>query len=847
MLRDLAASDLLLGRYVVEQIRVPSLFDDDSRGNPLFRAVDVVPPFVRVAAKIDLVPTGTSLLDRPAGTGAIARAAALLARLEHSNIVRCLAFGMHESRATLITEWIQGPTLDVAPLNADERFEVALRLTEAVAYMHEQGILHRDIKPKNIVVGRRDGRPHPVLIDFDTAIVLGEDRPASGTIGWAAPEQLVDASCHLDRRSDIYSLGAVLAFLFTGRNPIDGPIEDAAARQILDPRPLVVPCADPALAALIASMLARERHARPASCEEVAQVLRDIRDGVAVATTHTARLRSRVWNPTLFVDLAPVDDITRELLTLHGRQGPRVAERVALLREFSHAEALRQAEIAVATGRMARAQELALAHAEAGEPRASLVMARVELFVRRVKRATHWAERAGSEGAMLLTRCHLLAGDIERARAAFAGVETRAAASDPPEMMALCLALQVPWPAAVALDQVGHDALRSHLVKAMRGDAHRRSPFEGQLTQDPSARLLLQIAQRPNGEAEALARSSAECWERGDLDGAARLVLGSAHALGPHDVLLIPLIRSLVAMDQIQLAIDFADRARDRLGPIAIAALASALMRLAGSAGGETRDRALEALAQMNAQHLERGEADWVDLCRRAAVSACTFDWLAIHRAWTRTRNGTAGVDHLIRHHAHLSLRDWRAARSEAIATFDSNNALGPDIAQGLACTYLAQGDGPSAALAIGLVRDDVSLYARWMFAATLGQSAATAWAEAAELNAPDDREVACVAAIVRGTSAPMVLLPGLWLALALRQLDPSRFIEQLPSHAFALLQREALWGDLTVATRMARRLRGDDIVAAWRVALTGRGRADGETVARILAITTRYREHCNG
>jgi len=157
--------------------------------------------------------------------------------------------GFHQARATLVTEWVDGQTLTRASptLTRDERFEVGIQLAEALAHVHDRGILHRDIKPENMIVRRslaRLGgatRVRAVLLDFDTALThFGEARAASGTLGWAAPEQLTDHAWWLDRRADVYSLGAVLTFVFSGRSRLDGDKSDAVFRQCLDPRAIEV-------------------------------------------------------------------------------------------------------------------------------------------------------------------------------------------------------------------------------------------------------------------------------------------------------------------------------------------------------------------------------------------------------------------------------------------------------------------------------------------------------------------------------------------------------------------------------------------------------------------------------
>lgn len=309
VLRAIMHGQPVLGRYVVEGARPGGLYADESRGNPLFSARATTPPFARVAIKLDLVPTGEPRdpLTRAPGEGPLARAAAMLARLEHPGIVRLVAFGLHERRATLVTEWVEGATLTrTAPrLERDDRFEVAIQLAEALACVHKEGFLHRDVKPENVMVGRVRGKPRAVLLDFDTALMsLGEERPPSGTLGWAAPEQLLDEAAWLDRRADVYSLGATLTLLFSGQPPFPADRSEVAFQQSLSgtaPRvALSGKPGDTALVELLMAMLARERGGRPASMTEVSARLREIRSRARAsgATSYAGAASGILAGPT---------------------------------------------------------------------------------------------------------------------------------------------------------------------------------------------------------------------------------------------------------------------------------------------------------------------------------------------------------------------------------------------------------------------------------------------------------------------------------------------------------------------------------------------------------------------
>lgn len=148
----------------------------------------------------------------------------ILARLEHPNIARLIDGGVDSrGRPYFVMEWVDGlPLTDYADahgLDADARLRVFLKLCDAVAHAHRQLVVHRDLKPGNILV---DTRGEPKLLDFGIAKVLEsdntQDTSATGarffTRAYAAPEQLRGEP--VTTATDIYALGAVLFELLSG-------------------------------------------------------------------------------------------------------------------------------------------------------------------------------------------------------------------------------------------------------------------------------------------------------------------------------------------------------------------------------------------------------------------------------------------------------------------------------------------------------------------------------------------------------------------------------------------------------------------------------------------------------
>src|SRR5262249_12214817 len=153
-------------------------------------------------------------------------------------------------------------------------------LARALQAAHDQGIIHRDIKPSNILI-HRSGQPK--LADFGLARSLHDAGRLSGSgdlIGtpqYMSPEQILDAPEDVDARTDVYSLGAVLYEMLTGRRAVDGPNVLAILRRLTDEEPVPVRAVNPAVpqevADLCARAMARDRAERFASAGEFAEAI----------------------------------------------------------------------------------------------------------------------------------------------------------------------------------------------------------------------------------------------------------------------------------------------------------------------------------------------------------------------------------------------------------------------------------------------------------------------------------------------------------------------------------------------------------------------------------------------
>lgn len=210
-------------------------------------------------------------------------------RLNHPNTIRIYDFGKVDDVLFMVLEVLKGRSLAQiidgdGPLPTRRAIKVAVQICDSLAEAHQQGVIHRDLKPDNIHIEKMLGNPdHVKVLDFGIAKLQYGDRFASdndgntdpnlicGTPSYMSPEQ-IDGRGDIDERTDVYGLGILLYEMLTGVPPFfaDAPF-DVLLMQLNDSPPsLPVSSSVPAaLSALVDAMLAKERGARPESCHAV--------------------------------------------------------------------------------------------------------------------------------------------------------------------------------------------------------------------------------------------------------------------------------------------------------------------------------------------------------------------------------------------------------------------------------------------------------------------------------------------------------------------------------------------------------------------------------------------------
>ncbi len=227
--------------------------------------------------------------------------------LAHPGIVPVFDVGDHQGAPYLVMEFVAGRTLADA-LKRGERFpldrvcEIGQQIAEALGYAHRQGVIHRDVKPANILMTSREvyGYERPRITDFGIAKLAASEITVTGqmlgTPSFMPPEQFTGAP--IDGRADLFSLGVILYVMATGEQPFPGETMTAVSYKIVYTEPVPPSKLNPAiparLEAAILKCLAKNPADRYQTGEELAQDLAAIRAGVGSTVMGTAGVPAAV-------------------------------------------------------------------------------------------------------------------------------------------------------------------------------------------------------------------------------------------------------------------------------------------------------------------------------------------------------------------------------------------------------------------------------------------------------------------------------------------------------------------------------------------------------------------------
>jgi serine/threonine-protein kinase len=269
----------------------------------------------RLAREVAIKVLPETLAGDPEALRRFEREAVAVAALSHPNILAIHDFGTQDGMAYAVTELLEGETLRdrlaSGPIAQSQAVDYALQIAKGLSAAHERGVVHRDLKPENVFVSR-DG--HVKILDFGLAkreekVAPGEETSAPtqteqttpgtvmGTLGYMSPEQV--RGLPVDHRTDIFSFGAVLYEMLSGKKAFKRETSSDTIAAIMRDPPADLDRLHPQLARVVSRCVEKDRDRRFPSAREITFALAEGSSAASVAPVPESRSRR-----TLFVALS---------------------------------------------------------------------------------------------------------------------------------------------------------------------------------------------------------------------------------------------------------------------------------------------------------------------------------------------------------------------------------------------------------------------------------------------------------------------------------------------------------------------------------------------------------------
>jgi serine/threonine protein kinase len=219
-------------------------------------------------------------LNDPSSQKRFEREAKLAARLRHPNICAIYEVGQDKGRHFIAMEFVDGVALGKANLSIRQAAEVISKISRALEEAHKEGVVHRDLKPDNLMI-TKSGRPY--VMDFGLAKTVEAESSLSvsgdimGTPAFMSPEQARGEIETIDGRTDVYSLGATLFTLLTGEKPFQGKTSMEIVLKVVNQEPAppsrLKPQVSTQLDAVVLKAMEKDRERRYRTAVELAEDL----------------------------------------------------------------------------------------------------------------------------------------------------------------------------------------------------------------------------------------------------------------------------------------------------------------------------------------------------------------------------------------------------------------------------------------------------------------------------------------------------------------------------------------------------------------------------------------------